>query len=158
MAGVVMNDPKEIHRNGVPPPVVVEQVLADDVVVYGDDGVQRKAMTSNPDSGSRIPKFPEPPHVAPYRLEPGRARVLEIHYTANSFVAPERVLFKYRLDGYDKDWRWDEGNRRVAFYTSLRPGRYTFHVSAGNNHRVWDGQGDARAVHVAPHSSPALWF
>jgi signal transduction histidine kinase len=76
---------------------------------------------------------------------------LEIHYTANSLVAPERVRFKYRLEGYDAEWFWDDQNRRVAFYTNLRPGDYTFHVTACNSHGVWNEQGDQFSFYVAPH-------
>src|ERR1017187_1232433 len=77
-----------------------------------------------------------------YQLAPGHAHVLEIHYTANSLVAPERVRFRYRLAGADGDWLWDDQNRRVAFYTNLRPGDYTFHVTACNSHGKWNEQGD----------------
>jgi signal transduction histidine kinase len=86
-----------------------------------------------------------------YRLAPGHGRVLEFHYTANSLVAPERVRFKYRLEGYDADWLGDDQNRRVAFYTNLRPGDYTFHVAACNSHGVWNQPGDHFSFHLAPH-------
>jgi signal transduction histidine kinase len=77
--------------------------------------------------------------------------VVEIHYTANSLVAPERVRFRYRLVGADGDWLWDDQNRRVAFYTNLRPGDYTFQVSACNSHGTWNEQGDRFSFYVAPH-------
>jgi signal transduction histidine kinase len=77
--------------------------------------------------------------------------VLEIHYTANFLSAPERVAFKYRLEGYDRGWLWDDQNRRVAFYTNLRPGDYTFHVTARSPHGSWNTQGDQFSFHVAPH-------
>ena len=86
-----------------------------------------------------------------YQLAPGHARVVEIHYTANSLVAPERVRFRYRLMGSDSDWLWDDQNRRVAFYTNLRPGDYTFHVTACNSHGTWNEQGDQFSFYVAPH-------
>jgi signal transduction histidine kinase len=77
--------------------------------------------------------------------------VLEIRYTANSLVAPERVRFRYRLQGHDRDWLSDDQNRRVAFYTNLRPGNYTFHVTACDSHGTWNGHGDQFSFHVAPH-------
>src|SRR5437016_6063676 len=85
-----------------------------------------------------------------HQLKPGRARVLEFQYTANSFVAPEKVRFKYRLEGHDADWR-DACNRRVAYYTDLAPGKYNFHVKACNNHGYWNETGDAFAFYLAPH-------
>ena len=76
---------------------------------------------------------------------------MEIHYTANSLVAPERVRFKYRLEGHDRDWRWDDQNRRVAFYTDLRPGDYTFQVTACNSHGAWNEEGGQFSFQLAPH-------
>ena len=60
-------------------------------------------------------------------LPPGGARVLEFHYTANTFVAPEKARFKYRLVGLDDHWI-DAGTRRQAYFTDLRPGDYRFEV------------------------------
>ncbi|HXT41777.1 MAG TPA: triple tyrosine motif-containing protein, partial [Candidatus Angelobacter sp.] len=67
-----------------------------------------------------------------------------------SLVAPEKVRFRYRLDGFDKDWVPAE-NRRVAYYTNLRSGHYTFRVIACNNHGVWNFQGDTIAFYLPPH-------
>lgn len=90
-------------------------------------------------------------------LSPGRGRVLEFQYTANSFVAPEKVRFKYRLDGWDDDWI-DAGARRIAYYTNLRPGDYRFRVIAANNHGVWNETGASLALHLAPHFYQTWWF
>ena len=135
--GVVVVDPKEMQQTESPPPVVIEQVRANGKVIFGDG-----STGPNPQSAIRNPKF---------HLAPGHARVLEIHYTANSLVAPERVRFRYRLVGADGDWLWDDQNRRVAFYTNLRPGDYTFHVTACNSHGTWNEQGDQFSFYVAPH-------
>ncbi|PYK98992.1 MAG: hypothetical protein DME19_10355 [Verrucomicrobia bacterium] len=86
----------------------------------------------------------------PVRLPPGRGDLLEVRYTANSLVAPEKVRFKYRLEGWDQNWV-EAGNRRVAHYTNLRPGNYTFRVIACNNHEVWNHQGASFAFFLAPH-------
>ena len=133
--GVAVIDPRAVRRNEVPPPVVIEQVRADDELIFGD-GMESEAQGKDSE-----PAVPEPDNRRSssnhHRLAAGRARVLEIHYTANSFAAPSRMRFKYRLDGYDRDWRYDEDNRRVAFYTRLRPGAYNFQVAACNNHDVW---------------------
>jgi signal transduction histidine kinase len=138
--GVVMIDPKEMQRTESAPPVVIEQVKANEQVVFGDGRLGELNIEH------RTPNIE-------YRtqLKPGRCRVLEIHYTANSLVAPERVRFKYRLEGYDADWLGDDQNRRVVFYTNLRPGGYTFHVTACNSHGVWNEKGDQFSFYVAPH-------
>jgi len=116
--GVVVIDPKTIQNNDVPPPVVIEQVRADEEVIFGDGAAADVRRLS---TQIRTPNS----ELRTLKLKPGRARVLEIQYTANSFVAPEKVRFKYRLEGHDADWR-DAGNRHVAYYTDLAPGKYNF--------------------------------
>jgi signal transduction histidine kinase len=142
--GVAMVDPRTIRRNEVPPPVVIEQVIANDQVVFGDGMPPSTTACASP------PK--------PLRLAPGSGHVLEIHYTGNSLAAPNRMRFKYRLDGYDTNWRVDESNRRVAFYTSLQPGHYTFQVSACNNHGVWNEKPVTLAFTLAPLFWQTRWF
>jgi len=149
--GVVMIDPKEMQQTETPPPVVIEQVRANGEVIFGD-GMQLQSKVQSPESKVRGSLLPDHQlSTLNYQLPPGHARVLEIHYTANSLVAPERVRFRYRLVGSDGDWLWDDQNRRVAFYTNLRPGDYTFHVTACNSHGTWNEQGDQFSFYVAPH-------
>ena len=152
--GVVMIDPKEMQRTESAPPVVIEQVRANGEVIFGDGyaSADPKSEIRNPKAeggGGSAPNHQ--PSTINYQLAPGQGRVLEIHYTANSMTAPERAAFKYRLEGYDRDWLWDDQNRRVAFYTNLRPGKYTFQVMARGPHGTWNTQGDQFAFHVAPH-------
>ena len=64
-------------------------------------------------------------------------RDLQIDYTSPTFLIPQRVKFRYRLDGYDRDWH-EAGTRRQAFYTDLPPGKYTFRVVASNSDGVWN--------------------
>ncbi len=73
-------------------------------------------------------------HPAKIELPPGNTD-LEIQYTGLSFVAPEKVRFKYRLEGYDKDWT-EAGTRRAAYYTNIPPGKFRFRVIAANNDGV----------------------
>lgn len=118
--GVVAIDPKQI--NPLPPPVVIESILADGNTLAVQDELV---------------------------IAPGHGR-LELHYTGLSFVAPQKVRFKYRLEGYDADWV-DAGARRVAYYTGLSPGRYRFRVMASNNDGVWNETGAALAIRLRPH-------
>jgi len=67
-------------------------------------------------------------------------RAVEIDYTALSLSIPERIAFRYRLDGVDDHWQ-EVGNRRQAYYTSMAPGRYRFHVIAANDDGVWNERG-----------------
>src|SRR5205085_5561472 len=72
-----------------------------------------------------------------------------IDYTALSLAIPERVRFRYKLEGWDREWQ-DAGTRRQAFYTNLGPGSYTFRVIACNNDGVWNEEGAVWAFSVAP--------
>jgi Y_Y_Y domain/Histidine kinase len=75
----------------------------------------------------------------------------------HSVSVPERVRFRYRLNGYDKDWQ-DAGTRREASYTRLGPGRYRFHVIAANNDGVWNTQGASVDLIVPPAFFQTAWF
>jgi len=91
------------------------------------------------------------------QLVPPGPGELEFHFAALSFVAPEKVSFRYRLEGYDKDWVKSE-NRRLAFYTNLKPGRYTFRVTAANADGIWNQTGDALEIELRPHFIQTIWF
>jgi ligand-binding sensor domain-containing protein/signal transduction histidine kinase len=69
-------------------------------------------------------------------IPPGKGD-LEFHYTGLSFSAPEKLRFKYQLEGYDDTWV-NAGARRVAFYTNVPPGKYSFRVIASNDEGVWN--------------------
>jgi signal transduction histidine kinase/ligand-binding sensor domain-containing protein/CheY-like chemotaxis protein/AraC-like DNA-binding protein len=123
--GVVAVDPTGIRRNPVPPPVVIERVV----------------------TRSRI--LPARPAGIPLvDLDPGE-RDFEIDYTGLSFMSPENVQFRYRLEGLTNEWT-EADTRRTAFYTNVPPGRYTFRVIASNNDGVWNEAGAAIDLHVVP--------
>ena len=83
---------------------------------------------------------------------PPHPRDLQIDYTSPTFLIPQRVKFRYRLDGYDRDWH-DAGTRRQAFYTDLPPGTYSFRVIASNSDGVWN---DSAATAGFLHRSGVL--
>jgi PAS domain S-box-containing protein len=84
-------------------------------------------------------------------------RDLQIGYTSPSFLIPQKVKFRYRLDGHDRDWQ-DAGTRREAFYTDLGPGKYRFRVIARNNNGVWNEQGATLDFVIAPAYYQTTWF
>jgi signal transduction histidine kinase len=90
------------------------------------------------------------------RLAAGIRRI-DIEYTALSLVAPDKVLFRYRLAGFDDDWI-DAGTLRRVSYTHLPPGAYRFEVIASNNDGVWNEQGDRFDFSVAPFFYQTRWF
>jgi signal transduction histidine kinase/streptogramin lyase len=127
--GIVAVDPARLPLNKIPPPVVVEQVMIDKKAV----GL-RKDKPAEPGSGA-----------------------VEIHYTALSFLNPEKMRFRYKLEGSDQDWI-DAGTRRTAYYTNLPPGKYRFRVIACNNDGVWNETGATFEFYLQPHFYQTRWF
>jgi len=113
--------------NQVPPPVIIEQILVDGAPLAADARV------------------------------PAGAQKFEFHYTGLSLLAPEKVRFKYKLEGFDSDWV-DGGTRRIAYYANLRPGRYKFRVIAANNDGLWSPTGASFDLYLKPYFYQTFWF
>jgi signal transduction histidine kinase/ligand-binding sensor domain-containing protein len=131
--GVAWVDPHRVRRNPVPPPVQVRVLTA---------------------GGRRY--FPGESAGDTVRLPP-RMGALSVDYTAYSLAVPDRVRFKYRLEGLHTTWQ-DAGGRREAFFTNLPPGRYRFHVIASNDDGVWNTAGASLAFTIAPAWNQTWWF
>ncbi len=131
--GVSVIDPRRLPFNSLPPLVHIEQITAD-----------HKTYDAMSDSNELL------------RLPP-LVRDLEIDYTALSLVAPEKVLFRYKLEGHDSDWQ-NVDNRRQAFYNNLPPGNYRFRVMACNNSGVWNEEGTFLEFTIAPAYYQTTWF
>jgi ligand-binding sensor domain-containing protein/signal transduction histidine kinase len=125
--GVAIVDPANLFINRVPPPVVLERFTVNDL----DQPV-----------GAEIP--------------PGHTR-FAFQYAALSFVAPSRVQYRYRLEGFDQHWV-DAGPRRTAFYTNLPAGHYRFIVQAANNDGIWNERGAIVPFSIRPPFYRTLWF
>lgn len=98
------------------------------------------------------------PFAAADDLEVGpRVRDLQIDYTSPTLSIPQKVSFRYKLDGYDEDWN-DAGPRRQAFYTDVPPRRYTFRVMAANSDGVWNERAATLSFSVAPAYYQTSWF
>jgi signal transduction histidine kinase len=144
--GVSVIDPRYLPVNKLPPPVHIEEVTADRKTY----DVESARIDEEPASeGGRYRK-------GSLRLPP-LVRDLRIDYTALSLVVPEKVRFRYKLEGWDRDWQ-DAGNRRQAFYTNLSPRKYRFRVSACNNSGVWNEAGTFLDFSVAPAYYQTIWF
>src|SRR5262249_1223145 len=91
-----------------------------------------------------------------YQIPAGGHRVT-LSYSGVSLAVPERVRFRYKLDGLDRDWG-PEVTARQAIYTNLPPGTYTFHVMASNSDGVWNSQPATVMFHVAPTFWQQRWF
>jgi signal transduction histidine kinase/ligand-binding sensor domain-containing protein len=122
-------DPSRLSKNPIPPPVHIEAVVADRKEYAVDEGLRLPSLTKN----------------------------IEIDYTALSLTLPQRVSFRYRLEGHDTNWQ-DAGPRRQAFYNDLRPGKYRFCVIASNNDGVWNETGASWSFRIAPAYYQTTWF
>jgi signal transduction histidine kinase len=125
---VQMVDPYHLAENELIPPVYVESLIAD---------------------GRYYP-------MAGSVTVPPLTHAFSIGYTAPSFVAPQKVKFRYKLEGFDESWN-EAGTRRQAFYSQLPPGRYRFHVIAANNSGIWNESGASFDLVVAPALYQTLW-
>jgi signal transduction histidine kinase len=127
--GIAYVDPRRIPRNDLPPPVLVETVKVDNKVLAPANGI---VLTHD-------------------------MKDIEIDYTALSLSIPERVLFRYKLEGNDTEWQ-EPGTRRQAFYNGLRPRKYKFRVIACNDDGVWNEEGATLDFRVAPAWYQTIWF
>ncbi|MDE3201796.1 MAG: hypothetical protein KGN79_12850 [Acidobacteriota bacterium] len=127
--GLVEVDPVHFPVNDVVPPVALESFTVDDV--------------------------PRPVNVSS-AIQAGHVH-FQFDYAGLSFVAPQKVRYRYMLEGFDKDWT-DAGTRRTAYYTNIPPGTYTFRVLAANNDGLWNEQGASLQFKLEPHFYQTLWF
>lgn len=127
--GVAWIDPARLRHNLIAPSVFIEGLTVGDKRYTHLHNLQLPQRTSN----------------------------LRLDYTATSLAIPDRVLFRYKLDGVDEQWR-EGGNRREVFYSNLGPGKYRFHVTAANDDGVWNDQGASIDFSIAPQFFQTSWF
>jgi len=126
---VQMVDPSRLSQKALPAQTYIESLVAD-----------RKEFEATPNL--KVPPNP---------------RDLQIDYTSPTFSIPQKVSFRYRLDGYDRDWH-EAGTRRQAFYTDLPPGKYSFRVIASNSDGVWNESAAKLDFSIAPAYYQTNWF
>ncbi len=130
--GLVEVDPAHFPVNSTPPPVALERFSIDDAAM--------------------------PLHGAGPGLRVAAGHVhFEFDYAGLSFVAPQKVRYRYMLEGFDHGWT-EAGARRTAYYTNIPAGTYTFRVLAANNDGVWSVEGAALTFELRPHFYQTLWF
>ena len=127
-AGVAMGDPARLAQSSVQTLVHIEAVSADGLAL----------------------------DLTQLRIPPG-ARRIAIRYKGLNLSAPERIRFRFMLDGFDHSWNTPlDGNE--AFYTNLSPGPYRFHLAASNIDGAWNGVEAAVALEVEPSFWQTWWF
>jgi signal transduction histidine kinase/ligand-binding sensor domain-containing protein len=132
--GVAVINPESIKINHLPPPVIIEEIIA---------------------NGHTVADHPQDKQKL--RIPPGLQR-FEFHYTGLSFIAPNKMRFQYRLEGWEKDWQDAANNKRFAEYSYIPPGDYTFHVRACNSDGIWNDTGASLEFTLLPHFWQTYWF
>jgi signal transduction histidine kinase len=141
--GVVIIDPNNMPKDMIPPKVQVQELIADTLHLTA----LRQTLQASPEQLLRGEGLTIPA---------GKTNI-EIRYTALNFYAPEKVRFKYRLEGVDDAWI-DAGTRREVFYTNLAPREYSFRVLACNSDGVWNELGAELRFSIEPFWYQTLWF
>ncbi len=132
--GAAFVSPESIAKNRLTPETAIEQVLLNDHAINAATFAAGQALV----------------------VPPG-ARRMEVRYAGLSFVAPQKVRYRYKLDGFDKDWV-EAGTRREAFYTNVPPGKYRFLVLSSNNDGVWSSAPSGFDMTVRPTLLQTRWF
>jgi signal transduction histidine kinase len=127
--GIGVVDPSHLPFNKLLPPVHIETLKVNDKEAAPHEGLKLSHNSND----------------------------LEIHYTALSFTNPDRVQFRYMLEGKDKEWK-DVGTKRYANYGGLPPQNYRFRVMASNNDGVWNEAGAAWNFTIVPAFYQTIWF
>jgi signal transduction histidine kinase/ligand-binding sensor domain-containing protein/DNA-binding response OmpR family regulator len=133
--GLTTIHPDKIKKNNIAPTPIIKKLIADDETII----IQTKKNEKNP-----------------RELGPGKRR-LEFYYTGLSFINPGKMIFKLKLEGYDRDWV-DMGNVRSTTYTALSPGYYTFNVIAANADGVPNQEGASFSFYLRPYFTQTVWF
>jgi len=121
--GLSSVDPPRLQRFArAAPPLVIEDVRIDDRVVAARERLE---------------------------LAPG-TRKIELHFAGLSYLMPQKIRYRYRLDGFDADWV-ERGNQRFAQFTNLAPGDYRFRVTAANAGGDWNSHEAVLDLRIAPY-------
>jgi signal transduction histidine kinase/ligand-binding sensor domain-containing protein len=129
--GICILNPERKGINKIVPPVYITEIITD------------KEVTQNP--------------TEPVIVEPGNFRVT-IKFTALSLLAPNKVKFRYMIQGIDPGWMDAQPRTRSVDYTNLPPGKYVFSVMASNNDGIWNEKGIQVPIEVRPFFYETFWF
>jgi hypothetical protein len=130
--GLLMVDPAHLAANSVAPLVQIDGVFV--------NGRPLRAQSA----GQELRLSPQERNVA-------------FHYAGLSFLRPEKVAFRYKLEGFENGWT-EAGTRREAFFTNLPPGHFTFLVKASSADGVWSRNAASLRFFVAPRLYQYTWF
>ncbi len=140
--GFVRFDPRSLRVDDRPPPVVLTslEIFNERVRPALPDSPLRQSITET------------------RRLEiPSRLSVVDFQFAALSFRSTARMQYRFKLEGFDRDWR-TPGSERRARFTNLDPGRYRLRVKAANGDGVWNEAGVTLDLIIVPPWWRTWWF
>ena len=126
--------PNDFKENGYIPPVYIVNV---------------RLYNTNEEEGRKLLNLSEPVYIAEKIELPYANNSIVLEFNALSYEEPARNRYKYKLEGFDKDWV-DSENSNLASYTNLPPGEYTFKVKGSNNDNIWNDEGSSIQVIILP--------
>ncbi len=129
LSGVSKINPATIPINNYIPPVYIQELIIDGKDINLSDKII---------------------------IEPDKKRIT-FNFTGLSFHESNKVLFKYKLEGYEDEWI-DLGTKRTISFTNLPHGKYTFKVITGNNDGVWNMKGASLSFYIKPYFYKTIWF
>ncbi len=132
--------PDQIRDNQYVPPVVLTKFLIFNQPV----SVGHQSLLP------RAPAFTDEIHLS------YKHNVFSFEFAALNFTFPEKNLYAYKMEGFDDDWVM-AGHRRFATYTNLEAGVYVFRVKGSNNDGIWNEEGIALRIRVAPPPWKTWW-
>lgn len=128
-------------RSDVPPVVFTSFLLANRPVVVGGDSPLQASLNATDTLALSY-----------------RDRMIGFEFAALDYRAPQAVRYRYMLEGFDSDWIEVDSQQRVATYTNLNPGSYSFHVKAANGDEVWGSNVRSIRFIIVPPWWETWWF
>lgn len=128
--GIASINPAEIQLNQTPPPLHIQQIFWENIEIPKAHGEVRLAADQ---------------------------RNFEITYAALSYLQPKKNTYRYKLEGFNKDWQ-EVGTRKTAYFTNVPFGKYTFTVQGSNNDGIWNTTGSSIAIIIAPYFYETMFF
>jgi len=137
--GFLSFNPANISYNPNVPPIVLENLYVNNEKIPVGGDILKESLGSQP--GITL-KYNE--------------SNISIEYSALNYIYSNKNEYAYKLEGFDEDWN-EVGSRRMAYYTNIPPGKYTFIVRGANNDGVWNNEGASIGITILPPLWKTWW-
>jgi len=135
-------NPEKIYKNPIiPPTVITELKIINKKIEIGSESALNQSITTTKEITLSYLDY-----------------IFSFEFSALSFISSGKNKYKFMLEGFDKDWINADPENRIATYTNLEGGSYTFRIKAANNDGVWNETGTALIIHITPPFWKTWWF